>query len=192
MTESNTAGPSRRDFIREATAAAVGTAAVARFHGLVGAHAAGTDEIRVGLVGCGGRGSGAAGNVLAAAPGVRIVALADAFQDRLTACREPACAAASGYRHRGPGPLLRRPRRVSAAAEDRRQLRDPRHAAGFPGDAHRGVDCGRQEHLRGKARGRRCRWRAVVHRAGRRGGASAASRWAPARSTDTSIRTSSR
>ena len=88
MTESNTAGPSRRDFIREATAAAVGTAAVARFHGLVGAHAAGSDEIRVGLVGCGGRGTGAAGNVLAAAPGVRIVALADAFQDRLTACRE--------------------------------------------------------------------------------------------------------
>ena len=88
MTESNTAGPSRRDFIREATAAAVGTAAVARFQGLVGAHAAGSDEIRVGLVGCGGRGSGAAGNVLAAAPGVRIVALADAFQDRLTACRE--------------------------------------------------------------------------------------------------------
>ncbi len=83
MTEPNTAGPSRRDFIRDATAAAVGTAAVARFHGLVGAHAAGSDEIRVGLVGCGGRGTGAAGNVLAAAPGVRIVALADAFQDRL-------------------------------------------------------------------------------------------------------------
>jgi myo-inositol 2-dehydrogenase / D-chiro-inositol 1-dehydrogenase len=88
MTERNTAGPSRRDFIRDATAAAVGTAAVARFHGFAGAHAAGSDEIRVGLVGCGGRGSGAAGNVLAAAPGVRIVALADAFQDRLTACRD--------------------------------------------------------------------------------------------------------
>jgi myo-inositol 2-dehydrogenase / D-chiro-inositol 1-dehydrogenase len=88
MTESNSAGPSRRDFIRDATAAAVGTAAVARFHGLVGAQAAGSDEIRVGLVGCGGRGTGAAGNVMAAAPGVRIVALADAFADRLTACRE--------------------------------------------------------------------------------------------------------
>ena len=88
MTEPITAGPSRRDFIRDATAAAVGTAAVARFSGLVGAHAAGSDEIRVGLVGCGGRGTGAAGNVMAAAPGVRIVALADAFQDRLTNCRE--------------------------------------------------------------------------------------------------------
>jgi predicted dehydrogenase len=88
MTEPITTGPSRRDFIRDATAAAVGTAAVARFSGLVGAHAAGSDEIRVGLVGCGGRGTGAAGNVMAAAPGVRIVALADAFQDRLTNCRE--------------------------------------------------------------------------------------------------------
>ena len=42
MTERITASPSRRDFIRDATAAAVGTAAVARFHGLVGAHAAGS------------------------------------------------------------------------------------------------------------------------------------------------------
>lgn len=88
MKEQITGVPSRREFIRDATAAAVGTAAVARFHGLVGAHAAGSDEIRVGLVGCGGRGTGAAGNVLAAAPGVKIVALADAFKDRLDACRE--------------------------------------------------------------------------------------------------------
>jgi myo-inositol 2-dehydrogenase/D-chiro-inositol 1-dehydrogenase len=87
MNEQNAAGPSRRDFIRNATAVAVGTAAAARFQGLVGAHAAGSDEIRVGLVGCGGRGTGAAGNVLAAAPGVKIVALADAFKDRLDACR---------------------------------------------------------------------------------------------------------
>ena len=43
MTERINAAPSRRDFIRDATAAAVGTAAVARFHGLVGAHAAGSD-----------------------------------------------------------------------------------------------------------------------------------------------------
>jgi myo-inositol 2-dehydrogenase/D-chiro-inositol 1-dehydrogenase len=81
-------GPSRREFIKGASAAALGTAAVTGFPGLAGAHAAGSDEIRVGLVGCGGRGTGAAGNVLAAAPGVRIVALADAFKDRLDATRE--------------------------------------------------------------------------------------------------------
>ncbi len=88
MKEHSDAGPSRRDFIRGATAAAVGSAAAARFQGLTGAYAAGTDEIRVGLVGCGGRGTGAAGNALAAAKGVRVVALADAFKDRLDACRE--------------------------------------------------------------------------------------------------------
>jgi myo-inositol 2-dehydrogenase/D-chiro-inositol 1-dehydrogenase len=47
----------------------------------------GSDEIRVGLIGCGGRGTGAAHNVVDAAPGVRIVAMADAFKDRLDESR---------------------------------------------------------------------------------------------------------
>ena len=45
--------------------------------------ARGSDTIRVGLVGCGGRGSGAARNCVESSPGVKIVALADAFQDRI-------------------------------------------------------------------------------------------------------------
>src|SRR5690606_30347025 len=40
-------------------------------------------EIRAGVVGCGGRGSGAAINFLNAANGVTIVALGDVFQDRV-------------------------------------------------------------------------------------------------------------
>jgi myo-inositol 2-dehydrogenase / D-chiro-inositol 1-dehydrogenase len=80
-------GVTRREFIRNATAATVGASVVSGF-GLTGAYAAGSDEIRVGLVGCGGRGTGAAGNVLKAAPGVRLVAMADAFQDRLDASRQ--------------------------------------------------------------------------------------------------------
>ena len=80
--------PTRREFIRDASAATVGVTAAAHWSGITGAWAQGSDEIRVGLVGCGGRGTGAAGNVLAAAPGVRIVALADAFQDRLDNCRQ--------------------------------------------------------------------------------------------------------
>ena len=76
----------RREFIRNATAATVGAAAATSIS-LTGAYAAGSDEIRVGLVGCGGRGTGAAGNVLKAAPGVRLVALADAFRDRLDSAR---------------------------------------------------------------------------------------------------------
>src|SRR5688572_32973603 len=54
---------------------------------LHGAFAQGSDEIRVGLIGCGGRGTGAARNVVDAAPGVRIVAMADAFKDRLDESR---------------------------------------------------------------------------------------------------------
>jgi predicted dehydrogenase len=40
---------------------------------------AGSDRIRVGVVGCGGRGTGAAQNCLDSAPGVEVVALADLF-----------------------------------------------------------------------------------------------------------------
>ena len=59
MQDTTSAAPSRRDFIRDASAAAVGVAAVTRWQGIAGAWAAGSDEIRVGLVGCGGRGTGA-------------------------------------------------------------------------------------------------------------------------------------
>jgi predicted dehydrogenase len=51
-------------------------------------HAAGSDEIRVGLIGCGGRGSGAADQVLRAAPNVKLVAMGDAFRDRLDSSRK--------------------------------------------------------------------------------------------------------
>jgi len=47
------------------------------------AEARGSDTIRVGVVGCGGRGSGAANNCVESSPGVKIVALADTFEDRL-------------------------------------------------------------------------------------------------------------
>ena len=73
---------SRRDFLKTS---ALGTAALltgaASFAG--GAWAAGSDEIRIGLVGCGGRGSGALMDAVNAAPGMKIVALGDLFQDRL-------------------------------------------------------------------------------------------------------------
>src|SRR5262249_30694713 len=49
------------------------------------AHAWGSDLIRVGLIGCGGRGTGAASQALAAGPDVKLVAMADAFEDRLEA-----------------------------------------------------------------------------------------------------------
>lgn len=65
----------------------VGTVALPAACGLVvpagGVFAGGGDRIRVGLVGCGGRGTGAALHALAAAPGVTITAMADAFADQI-------------------------------------------------------------------------------------------------------------
>lgn len=73
---------SRREFIRTTTAAVVGGTLASRVT-MTGAWAAGSDEIRVGVIGCGGRGTGAIDNVLEAAEGVRIVAMGDLFPDRL-------------------------------------------------------------------------------------------------------------
>jgi predicted dehydrogenase len=47
------------------------------------AYAAGFEKVRVGVIGCGGRGSDAATNCLEADDGVEIVAIADAFPDRI-------------------------------------------------------------------------------------------------------------
>ena len=52
-----------------------------------GVHVAGSDEIRVGVIGCGGRGTGAAVDCIKSAPGVRIVAMGDLFQDRVESSR---------------------------------------------------------------------------------------------------------
>ena len=62
------------------------------------AHAAGSDVLKVGLIGCGGRGTGAAGNALDADKNVKLVAMADAFADRLQASLESA--ARSSYADR--------------------------------------------------------------------------------------------
>lgn len=69
---------SRRDFLKStaklATAVTVSSLAVGR-----AAHAAGSDILKVGLIGCGGRGSGAAVNAMTADPNARLVAMADVF-----------------------------------------------------------------------------------------------------------------
>src|SRR3954453_1861761 len=64
----------RREFI-----AASAVAAVAATH----AHAAGDDVLKVALIGCGGRGTGAAIQAVSAAKNGKLVAMADAFEARL-------------------------------------------------------------------------------------------------------------
>ncbi len=76
---------SRRDFLKNSATALVGGALAGGLPVVPGAYAAGSDMIKVGVVGCGGRGTGAAADVLRAAPGVKIVAMGDAFKDHLDA-----------------------------------------------------------------------------------------------------------
>src|SRR4051812_6526093 len=73
---------SRREFLKTSSkiAAASALAGVALPH----VHAQGSDQIRVALVGCGGRGSGAAVDAMTAKKGsVKIAAMADVFNDRM-------------------------------------------------------------------------------------------------------------
>ena len=72
----------RRGFLKAATAA-VPAAALRELAMAAGAYAAGSDVIRVGLIGCGGRGTGAAMNAMKADPGVRLVALCDIAPERI-------------------------------------------------------------------------------------------------------------
>jgi len=72
----------RRDFLQTSAAAALTTTLFA-----TGVHAAAGDEIKVGVIGCGGRGSGAAENVLSSARGVTLHALGDVFADRVNGCQ---------------------------------------------------------------------------------------------------------
>jgi predicted dehydrogenase len=75
---------SRRDFLKTSAATVAGGAlAVPLAEG--GVYAAGGDLLRVGLIGCGRRGTGAAAQALKADPNVQLVALGDAFADRLHA-----------------------------------------------------------------------------------------------------------
>ncbi len=72
---------SRRDFLKAsavAAGAATGTLLVPR-----GVHAAESEILKVGLIGCGGRGTGAATDALKADKNTQVAAMADMFPERL-------------------------------------------------------------------------------------------------------------
>lgn len=71
----------RRNFVKGA--AALGAAGAIPGFAIGRPRGGRGDELRVGVIGCGGRGTGAAVDALGADPGVRIVAMADVFADRL-------------------------------------------------------------------------------------------------------------
>lgn len=72
----------RRQFLKAGTALTLGTLA-AQFGRTHGAYAAENNTLKVGLIGCGGRGTGAAAQALNADPNTELVAMGDAFTDRL-------------------------------------------------------------------------------------------------------------
>src|SRR5437773_5404219 len=102
---------SRRQFLKNSSLAAAGAAALSQVPFINTSHAAPDDPIRIGLIGCGGRGTGAVADALGAATdvnypqagyhtenikanartasrNVKVIALADVFSDRLNACRD--------------------------------------------------------------------------------------------------------
>jgi len=70
---------SRRDFIKTSVAASL----AALGPGASRIFAAGSDRLRIGLIGCGGRGEGAVKDCIKAANGVELVAIGDLFKDRM-------------------------------------------------------------------------------------------------------------
>ena len=101
---------SRRSFIKHSTLAAAGAAVVSNFPFVLTSPAAPDDPIRIGVIGCGGRGSGAVLDALGAETkviypksgyhtedikegtklankNISVVALADVFPDRIESCR---------------------------------------------------------------------------------------------------------
>ena len=83
MSDTSTNGLSRRDLLK--TSGQFAAASVFASAALPGAFAAENNTIQIALIGCGGRGTGAASNALSTKSGpVKLVAMADVFNDRLS------------------------------------------------------------------------------------------------------------
>ena len=72
---------SRRRFLKQSSLAVASTALASSMVGRV--HAAGDDTLKVALIGCGGRGTGAATQILSTNAPVKLWAMADTFADRI-------------------------------------------------------------------------------------------------------------
>lgn len=88
MNNDKTTSPNRRAFIKNTGTAVLGSTLALQLgfpepavaHNYIGPK---TNTLKVGLIGCGGRGTGAAAQAIAADPDVILTAMGDAFQDRL-------------------------------------------------------------------------------------------------------------
>ena len=78
-----TSSPTRRQFLKSTSVAVAAGSLASQLDVARAAYAGGSDEIRVALVGCGGRGTQAAMQALSTEGPVKLVAMADAFENRL-------------------------------------------------------------------------------------------------------------
>src|SRR6478752_2737250 len=83
MESNNTNG--RRDFVKQSTLIA-GSLMAAPLLSKANYFSGSDDVIKIALIGCGGRGTGAAMQALLTNQNVKLVAMADAFSDRLEKC----------------------------------------------------------------------------------------------------------
>ncbi|WP_430901313.1 MULTISPECIES: Gfo/Idh/MocA family protein [unclassified Paraflavitalea] len=77
---------SRRDFVKQTSFLAGGIFSAPLIAGATNYHSGAAGTIKIAVVGCGGRGTGATLQALVARPEVTLVAMADAFRDRLDSC----------------------------------------------------------------------------------------------------------
>ncbi|MDX2132308.1 MAG: Gfo/Idh/MocA family oxidoreductase [Planctomycetota bacterium] len=77
---------SRRRFM-QASAVIAGAAAIGTLPAFGAAPARRASRLRIGVIGCGGRGTGAAQNALEASPDTEIVAIGDVLKERVDSCR---------------------------------------------------------------------------------------------------------
>ncbi|MBN2293719.1 MAG: Gfo/Idh/MocA family oxidoreductase [Pirellulales bacterium] len=80
--------PSRRDFLKKSSVAVAGATAISSLSLARSAHAAENNQMKVALIGCGGRGKGAAANCLGTNKNTKLVAVADAFEDNAKSAAE--------------------------------------------------------------------------------------------------------
>ena len=103
-------GSSRREFLQRSSGALLGAALAG---GLAARSYAGEDNtIKIALVGCGGRGTGAAAEALSTKGPTKLVAMADVFDDRLDASLQALRGQVRQAGRRAAGPAVRRPGRL--------------------------------------------------------------------------------
>ena len=74
---------SRRQFLKTSSTAALGTVLAANLNSSLSTFAANGDTLKIGLIGCGGRGTGAASQALNADKNIVLTAVGDVFSERI-------------------------------------------------------------------------------------------------------------